>query len=253
MINEKYADGPSLLHSLDPRLKLIITVLSAFTIAMGNNMVMLCQALVLAVILLIMAKLKFSSLLKRLLVINTFIIFIWIFIPFTYPGEVIFQIGSLSLSREGIGFALRITIRSNAIMLLVITLLSTSSISALIHAMKYLYIPAKLIYLFFFVYRYLHVIKDEFKRLHNSMLIRAFKAKTNFHTYRSYAYLIAVLLIRSYDRSKQVYEAMLCRGFKGKFYMIDNFSMNRKDFIFSAASLISIIWLIALERGWVII
>jgi len=138
-------------------------------------------------------------------------------------------------------------------MLIIISLLSTSTISSLIHAMNNMYLSDKLIYLFFFVYRYLHVIKDEYDRIYNSMLMRGFKPGSNIHTYKSYAYLIAMLLIKSYERSKKVYEAMLCRAFKGKFYIIDNFSIKKIDILFSALSFIVILWFIIIEKGWIII
>lgn len=251
MINEKFADGTSWIHRLDPRLKIIVTIILAFTVALGNNINMLLQAMVLAIILLIITNLNFKSVAGRLLIVNTFIFFIWLFIPFTYPGEGLFKIGPLLATREGIIYALKITIRSNTIMLFVISLLSTSSISALIHALNDLYLPDKLVYLFFFVYRYLHVIEKEFEKLSNSMSIRAFKPRTNLHTYKSYAYLIGMLLIKSYERSKKVYEAMLCRGFKGKFYIFDDFSLDRYDLLFTIICLSFIIYSIFIERGWI--
>lgn len=252
MINEKFAEGSSYLHRLDPRMKLIITFIMAFITAVGNNTIMLIQVLVLAIIFLLIARLNLRSVFKQLCIVNFFIILIWLIIPFTYPGETLLQIGPFIASKEGIIYAAKITLRSNAIMLIIITLLSTSTISSLIHAMNHLYLPDKLIYLFFFVYRYLHVIKREYDRLYNAMLIRAFKPKTNLHTYKSYAYLTAMLLIRSYERSKKVYEAMLCRGFKGKFYMFDDLEFSRYDLSFSVICLIFMIWLIIFEKGWFI-
>ncbi|AZO95947.1 cobalt ECF transporter T component CbiQ [Halocella sp. SP3-1] len=253
MVNEKFADGSSWVYLLDIRLKLIVTIIFAVTIAVGDNIAMLIQVLFLAIILIITAKLDLKAVVQRLFIINAFVLFIWLFIPFTYPGEVLFELGPFLASKEGVSYAIIITLRSNAIMLLVITFLATSSMSGLIHAMNYLYIPDKLIYLFFFVYRYLHVIKNEFDNLCVAMLIRGFKPKTNLHTYKSYAYLIGMLLIRSYERSQKVYESMLCRGFKGKFYMIDDFSLSSYDLCFSIVSFIIIIWFVFLEKGWVIV
>ena len=242
MISEKFSVGSSWAHRLDPRFKFILIILFAFTIALGEKLFMLGQGIIFAIILVITTGLDYKSIVKRLMVVNIFILFIWLFMPFTYPGEEIFQFWYFTASREGILYALKITLRANTIMLFIITFLSTSSISAMLHALNYFYLPDKLIYLFFFVYRYLHVIKDEFDRLYNAMLIRGFKAKTNLHTYKSYAYLIAMLLIKSYERSQKVYEAMLCRGFKGKFYIIDDFEVNRYDIVFAFIFLIIIIY-----------
>ena len=64
------------------------------------------------------------------------------------------------------------------------------------------------------------------------MKIRGFQPRTNLHTYRSYAYLAGMLLVRSYDRGENVFQAMLCRGFHGVFYSLKTFSWRRQDGFF---------------------
>ena len=83
-----------------------------------------------------------------------------------------------------------------------------------------------------FTYRYLYVFEQEFHRLVQAMKIRGFQPRTNLHTYRSYAYLAAMLLVRSYDRADRVFQAMLCRGFHGIFYSLRTFSWQRRDGVF---------------------
>lgn len=249
MFNEKFATGSTWVHELDPRLKFIMTMLLAMVTAVGNNISMLLQVLFLACFFLIAAELDLKQVLKRLLVINTFIFFMWLFIPFTYPGNSLFQLGPLSASWAGIMYAIKITIRSNAIMIAVISLLSTSTISSLMHALKCLYVPEKLIYLFFFVYRYLHVIGDEFNRLHNSMKVRGFKPDTSLHCYKTYAYLVGMLIVKSYERSIRVYRAMLARGFKGKLYISDDLKVASRDVVVFAGILVCLSWFVILEQG----
>ncbi|WP_248662187.1 cobalt ECF transporter T component CbiQ [Fuchsiella alkaliacetigena] len=253
MINQEFAEGSTWVHKLDPRLKILMVVMLAIIVAVGESMPMLIQAVLLASFFIVAAKLSWKKVLKRLLVINFFIFGIWIFIPFTYPGTALFYLGPLTASYEGVIYALRITLRSNAIMLAMIALLSTSEMTSLLQAMKQLYIPEKLIYLFFFVYRYIHVIADEFSTLHNSVLNRGFKPRTNLHSYRTYAYLVGMLLIKSYDRSNRVYQAMLARGFKGKLYIRDNFSISVSDLLVFSATVVLISWFIMIEVGLIII
>jgi cobalt/nickel transport system permease protein len=87
-----------------------------------------------------------------------------------------------------------------------------------------------LVQLFFFTYRYIHTIHSEYIRLNNALKIRGFKPQTNLHTYKTYAHLVGMMLVRSYDRSKRVYDAMLCRGFKGKFWTLNHFVAKKADF-----------------------
>jgi cobalt/nickel transport system permease protein len=249
LFEQKNTYGDSWVHQLDPRLKIVVAFLTAFIIALTNNLVTLAYFLFLAIILIFNSKIEIKFLLKRLLMINFFIIIIWIFIPFTFPGEVLVSFGKFSLTIEGVYYALKITLRSNAIMLLIISLLTTTTMSNLIHALYRLKVAEKLIYLFFFVYRYLHIIKKEYNSLNEAMLMRAFKAKTNLHTYKSYAYLIAMLLIKSYERSQKVYEAMICRGFKGKFIFFDDFKIKKVDILFTIALIISLSLILVIREG----
>lgn len=236
----KNSAGSSLIHQLDPRLKIVISFFTAFLIALSEQLTVLYYFLFLAVLLVIITKIEFKFLFKKLLMINFFIIIIWLFIPATFPGRELFRIWNFSFSEEGIKYALKITLRSNAIMLFIISFLTTNTISELIHALYRLKVPRKLIYLFAFVYRYLDIIKKEYNHLQQAVLLRAFKPKTNLHSYKTYAYLIAMLLIRSYERSEKVYEALICRGFKGKFVFFDEFEMTKLDLWFSLGFLVSL-------------
>jgi len=229
---EKFTEGSSLLHRSDPRLKIIIAILFSVIIAVATDYNRVLFGLFFAFILIALSRLNLVSVLYRLLIINGFILILWFFLPFSMPGKMAFSIGPLCASREGINYALIITLKSNAIIIANIALLSTSSIFTLVHALSHLYVPNKLIHLFFFSFRYIHVIHLEYTKLKNAIKIRCFKPGTNLHTYKTYAYLIGVLLLKSYDRSKSIYNAMLCRGFKGDYYILDHFSLKRSDIIF---------------------
>jgi cobalt/nickel transport system permease protein len=57
------------------------------------------------------------------------------------------------------------------------------------------------------------------------------------HTYKTYAYLVGMLLVRSSDRAERVRNAMLCRGFSGRFYSLRRFSLKTVDVISLAVML----------------
>ncbi len=71
----------------------------------------------------------------------------------------------------------------------------------------------------------------------NAMKMRGFKPKTNMHTYRAYSYLVGMLLIRSFNRSKRILQAMKCRGFKRRFYILHHYEMKRYDYALAGSSL----------------
>ncbi|MCD4723097.1 MAG: energy-coupling factor transporter transmembrane protein EcfT, partial [Desulfobacula sp.] len=105
----------------------------------------------------------------------------------------------------------------------------------------------KLVHIFYFSYRYIHVINLEYVRLTNAMKIRCFIPRNNLHTYKSFAYLIGMLILKSYERSHRIYNAMLCRGFKGKFYILESYEINASDWLFGIISLLFIAGLVVIQ------
>jgi cobalt/nickel transport system permease protein len=229
MIEEQFSSGESLVHGLDPRMKLITAFTYAAVVALSSGFPALLAALAVSLVLIVIARLPMRKVLYRLVVVNGLILFLWIFLPFTYQGEAWFAFGPLQASREGIVFAIQITLKCNAILLALIALVATMPVATLGHAMGRLRVPDILIQLFLFTYRYIHVIFQEYDRLRNAMKARGFVPRTNTHTYRSYAYLMGMLLVRSYDRAERIHKAMLCRGFRGKYHTLSQFSVTRGD------------------------
>jgi cobalt/nickel transport system permease protein len=215
-----------------------VTLIFSIVVALNQHLFASVLSLVLPVGLIIAARLSLKKVLVRLAIVNSFVAFIWLFLPFTVPGETILSLGPLTIQREGILQALLITIKSNSIILMVIALLGTSAIFTLVHALSYLWVPDKLVHLFFFCYRYIHVIHAEYHRLLNAMKIRGFKPKTDMHTYRTYAYLVGMLLVRSFDRSRRILESMKCRGSKGKFYILHHYQMKHYDYALASSSIV---------------
>lgn len=230
---EEFAEGNSLLHKLDPRVKFITAIPYIFLIAVMNGLKGPLLALMVSAVMIFISRINFRKLVGRLIVVNTFIFILWIFVPFSYPGEIVYSIGSLKVSQEGLLCVLSITFKANAIVLATIAILGTSEVFSLAHALVHLKIPHKLVHLFFFFYRYISVLHEEYMRLKRAMHIRAFRAKTNIHTYKTYAYLVGMLIVRSYDRSQRIYKAMLCRGFNGNFPIISHFNLKTRDIYFS--------------------
>ncbi|NOZ70027.1 MAG: cobalt ECF transporter T component CbiQ [Deferribacteres bacterium] len=230
---EEFAEGESFFHRLDPRVKLLTLGPYTAVIAVAHDPVVPLAALVLSSVMAVVAGLDRKKLLNRLAAVNIFVLMLWLFIPFGYPGEeLFFAAGPLTVTKEGIVYVLTITMKTNAIVVATIAMLGTSEIFSLAHAFVHLKAPGKLVHLFFFFYRYISVLHEEYSRLRRAMKMRSFRPRTNMHTYKSYAWLVGMLLVSSYERSRRIYNAMLCRGFSGRFPVIDHFSLRKHDIIF---------------------
>jgi cobalt/nickel transport system permease protein len=246
-IQEPFSEGSSLMHRLDPRGKIIIAALFSILVAVAKSFPPALAGLALAFLWLILARLPLKKVLAKLLGVNSFIFFLWLVLPFTYPGDPVWGLGPLVATRQGLIFAALITLKSNAIIIGLIALIATVPVVTLGKAMHSLRLPDKLCHLLLFTYRYLYVFEMEYQRLVQAMKIRGFQPRTNLHTYRSYAYLAAMLLVRSYDRADRVFQAMLCRGFHGVFYSLKTFSWQRRDWLFLVTSLLALIVIFLLE------
>ena len=236
-IAEPFSEGVSLAHRLDPRGKIVVAALFAVLMAVAKTFEAALTGLALALVFLALARLPLKKVLARLLVVNSFIFFLWLVLPFTYPGEAVWHRGPLAATRQGLAYAGLITVKSNAIIIALIALIATAPIVTLGQALRRLRLPDKLCHLLLFTYRYIYVFEQEYRRLVLAMKIRGFRPRTDLHTYRSYAYLAAMLLVRSFDRAERVFAAMRCRGFQGTFYSLRTFTWQRRDGIFLAGSL----------------
>ncbi len=252
MAIEELTSGDSIIHRLDPRVKIVVALSFSVVVAVANRFLVLTLALILSAFIVLLARVPAKELLRRLVPVNGFVLFLWIFLPFTVQGEPLFLIGPLVGTREGVLYAAQISVKSNAIVIMLIALVASTSIYALGHAMHELRVPKKIVYLFYFTYRYIHVIHREYLRLVHAVKIRGFSPGTNMHTYKTIAYLVGMLLVRSSDRAERVHQAMLCRGFRGTLYSLSEFSLTRTDVISLVAMLVLIAAFGALEWAKII-
>jgi cobalt/nickel transport system permease protein len=231
MLQETFSAGTSPIHRLDPRSRIVMAVLYAFVVALTNRFPALLTACAFSFVLVGVSRLPILDLAKRIAVVNGFVLFFWIVVPVTYPGEALFSLGPLTVSREGVLVSARITLKSNAILLAFIALVATSSVATLGAALGRLGVPEKIVYLLLLNYRYIFVMEEEYHRLVRSATVRGFQPSTTLHTYRTFAYLVGMLFVRASERAERVYMAMLCRGFSGKFHSLQTFSFSGRDWI----------------------
>lgn len=189
------------IHRLDPRLRIIAALAFAVVVVLGQDFSMLIASLILAAILAGLARLPFLKTLKCMISMDMFVIAMLFMLPFTLSGETVFQIGPLAASREGLLRASEIGFKANAVILTLLTLLGPLEVATLGHALYHLRVPEKLIHLFLFTVRYIEVLDREYQRLRLAMKARAFVPRSNWHTWRSFGYLLGMLLVRSLERS----------------------------------------------------
>ena len=251
MINfEQFSQGNSFLHRTDTRAKIVSCALLTLILALCQNFSTALAGLLLGVVLLFLARLSLLQVSKRLLLVNGFTLFLWLMLPLTYSsaGQPMADIAGLELSLAGIRLAALITLKSNAIILLFISLTATSTVAQLGHALQRLRLSPRLCMLLLFSYRYLTVIHQEYQRLYRAATLRAFSPATNLHTYKTFGNLLGMLLVKSWNRAERVQQAMVLRGFSGRFYPLYGEAGNRSDgWLLSVGLITGAIGLLLLE------
>lgn len=219
---EQFSLGSSLLHRLDTRVKIISASSLVLILALCDNFPPAAVGLILGLGLVSSARLPIKVVLTRLLMVNGFVAFLWLTLPLTYPGDPLFHLGPFTIHYQGVLLAALITLKTNSIVLLLMALLGTSAIADIGHGLDKLGLPTKLCLLLLFSYRYIFVISEEHQRLVRAAKLRGFQASTNLHTLRTTGYLFGMTLMKSWHRAERVRQAMLLRGFSGKFPSLNN-------------------------------
>ncbi|PID42391.1 MAG: cobalt ECF transporter T component CbiQ [Gammaproteobacteria bacterium] len=230
--NLKHAE--SMVDSFDPRVRIVWCAIYACIVVLSNSFVVVLTGFFCSIALVFLAKLNLKRTIRRLLAMDMFMIFLIVLLPFTTPGQAIFHIGGLVASKEGLLHALLIAVKANTVVLALLAMVGTMSTTAFGYALAKLRVPDKLVHLLLFTVRYLDVIGQEYKRMRQAMLARAFVLRPDKHTWRSIGYLVGMLLIYALERSERIMDAMKCRGYQGRFYLLDEVALSTRDYWFVA-------------------
>lgn len=235
------------LEGLDPRTRLIASLLFSLLIAAASSLPTLIASLVVALAAAVWTGAFAQGGWKRLVPVNLLVLLLLLLLPCSGGATTVLSIGPIAVAQEGLVQAVHIGLKANAIVVGVLVLLAGLEIAAIGHALGHLGVPQKLTHLLLFTVRYLNVLHREYVRLRAAMKTRGFRPQANWHTYRTVGYLVGMLLVRSLDRAERIVAAMKCRGFCGRFYLLDHFAFSIRDAWFSAFFLLVLFFLAVLE------
>jgi cobalt/nickel transport system permease protein len=249
---ERYQTGDSLLHHLDPRVKVVMTglfILSTVLIPDGAWAAFLIT-LIVVLALTQLAGLPWGIVLKRSLVILPFTLTALTTI-FVTPGVPLtaIHIGPWTLTPTDAGlirFA-SIIARSLLSVQIAILLTATTPFPDLLHAFRHLRLPRALVGTLAFMYRYLFVLSDEAARLMRARQARSARLPQQ-RGHRSLLWrgkvagaMVGQLFLRSLERGERVHQAMLARGYRGHIYTLNPHVMTPRDGWFAALGVVVIL------------
>ena len=240
---------PGPVEGLDPRLRILAACLFAIVTVALTTLPALLAALAAALVLLALSGLPAARTLKRMAMMDGFILFMLALLPFTTPGDPIATLWGVSASWQGLGKAVEIALTANAAVLALLVLVGSMEPVALGHALHRLGAPERLVQLLMFTIRYIEVLREEYLRLRAAMKMRGFRPSASWHCYRSFGYLVGMMLVRAIERSERILAAMKCRGYSGRLLLLQDYRLTGRDHGFAAALVLVCLGLLLLDRA----
>lgn len=207
------ASGDTSLHRLDPRAKLITTMIFVCTVvSLGKYEISkMVPFVIYPVALIISAELPVLYLAKKIMLVAPFALLVGIFNPFMDTQPLV-QMGSVSISGGWISFC-SIMLRFGLTVSAALILISLTGFNAVCLALEKLRFPGPFVIQLLFLYRYLFVLIEEASRMIRARSLRSFESRGM--RFPVFATLLGQLLLRTLDRAQRIHLAMCCRGFDG--------------------------------------
>ncbi|MCS7282216.1 MAG: cobalt ECF transporter T component CbiQ [Anaerolineae bacterium] len=222
---DTYLPGDSLVHRLDPRVKLVLTVLFILTAALIPDRAWLffglLEGLILAAVL--VSRVGMGIVQKRSALALPFLLAA-VTVIFARPGEDALPLpGTLwAISEAGLWRFLSIVARSYLSIQAAVLLAATTPFPDLLWGMRALRVPRVLVAVGGFLYRYLFVLADEARRMLQAREARSAAPEgrkgggTLIWRARVTGAMAGTLFLRAYERSERIWAAMVVRGYDGE-------------------------------------
>ncbi|MBF0468687.1 MAG: cobalt ECF transporter T component CbiQ [Desulfamplus sp.] len=256
------AAGDTWLHRLDPRAKVLTTLIFVATVvSCGKYEVsMLIPFILYPVFMVTLANLPILYIIKKMALLMPFAFFIGIFNPLmdkniiaridltgivvwietiglnNIMGLIDFNglkgiTGTIDVSGGWISFfsiMMRFCLTVGAALILI----CTTGFDSVCMALQRFGVPGPFIVQLMFLYRYMFVLIDEASRMLRARALRTFDTGNIKHNL--FGQMIGQLLLRTLDRAQRIHLAMCCRGFDGHVRMVRKMNFGMTEILFVA-------------------
>lgn len=223
---DRYIAGSSVIHALDARVKIVLTialVVCAALLPVGAWLALLAlTALIWAGI--VASGVGLATILRRSLLALPFLLVV-VTVIFSVPGRPIARLplGFVTLTATDAGLLRFFTIvwKSWISMQTALLLTATTHFLDVLRALQALRIPKIIVALMSFMYRYLFILVEEAQRLLRARECRSAAPSGSgggslLWRAQVTGRLVGTLVLRSFERSERIYVAMLSRGYDGE-------------------------------------
>ena len=221
----QYFPGNSIVHKLDPRMKIILIFLLIVSIFICKNIAGLGAIILFSVILVLISKIPFKTILKSIKPLVVIIILTAVLNIFYGKGEALVQLGKLKITADGIETAIFMAVRIITLVVISSLLTYTTSPTELTDALERLLKPLKLIKIdvhsiamtMTIALRFIPTLIEEIEKIMSAQKSRGADLESGNLIHRAKA-LIPVLIplfVSAFRRAGELAYAMECRCYHG--------------------------------------
>lgn len=226
---DRLATGDTAIHRLDPRAKVLATLVFVVTVVSFGKyeVTALVPFLLFPVAMVALGNLPVAYVIKKIALLCPFALVVGIFNPI-FDREVLVQIGSLGITGGWLSFA-SIVMRSILTVGAAIVLVGVTGFPGVCRALERIGMPRVFAVQLLFLYRYIFVLTDEGSRMERARKLRSLGKKMEPGIFGS---LVGHLLLRTWQRAERIHMAMLARGFTGEFHTRKDTSFGGRELLF---------------------
>ena len=234
LVIDRYAYLDSPIHRWQQNYKLVGLLGLIFAFAFIRSLILLPIIIIITGAIFLLSRIPFSYLLSRLKYPGWFILAVVFLLPFMVGNTVLFQWGELSLKLEGCETAAIIVVRFFCILTISLVLFGTAPFLSSVKGLRSLGLPPVIVDMTLLSYRYLEEVGEMVNTMERAMKLRGFdKHNFRYRNLQVLARLIGSLLVRSYEKSTRIYQAMILRGYGYKVANnkpLNKLSINKKHY-----------------------
>ena len=212
---DEWAHQQTFLHRLDPRAKILASVLLLIALSRGASVIPTT---------LIVAGIAFGR-----LPLGAVLLRACVALPFSFT----FALASAFSGHAGAGVTL--IFRSYVSAVCVLVLIGTTPLPSMLEGFRRLGVPSILLEVIQFVHRYLFLVAEQAQRM--ALAARARGARRSF---AAVVGSVGVLFARSYERAEAIHRSMLARGYTGSLPSRDPLRFGTGDAVLVATASLAV-------------
>ncbi|MDD3225496.1 MAG: cobalt ECF transporter T component CbiQ [Clostridium sp.] len=227
------------LDKVDGRIKTVVFLSCIIVSALLSRWYLIAGIYFIGLIIFSNAKISFKKLIKRLLLPFGLSWLVFLSVIFTNGSDILtyinFGVFKLDIYLEGIQMGLIIQLRIMTAVTFACLLSFTTPMEEILETLRILKIPNIVIDIASMMFRYMFIMSETLKNVKRAQISRMGESVSWFNKIVDLGKVASCVLIKSIDKSVNIYNAMLSRGYTGEAIEYDFFNSRvpRKDLLFA--------------------